>query len=39
MKNTALDTRGQKVGIFYEVAPAALFQNPVDNQTLAIKQQ
>ena len=40
MKNTALNTRGQKVGMFfYEVAPAALFQNPVDNQTLAIKQQ
>ena len=37
MKNTALDTRGQTVGMFfYEVPPAALFQNPVDNQTLAI---
>ena len=40
MKNTALDTRGQTVGMFfYEVPPAALFQDPVDNQTLAIKKQ
>lgn len=40
MKNTALDTRGQTVGMFfYEVPPTSLFPNPLDNQMFAIKQQ